>query len=112
MNAVDGSFLGDTLPQIAGGDEVWYNPGDNRYYASSANTVAGLVSLSVVDADSSAWIQSVPAEGVRNVAAYAGNNHVFAAVRAPAAGIRDTTVCASFGLVGTGCIAVFAHSGN
>lgn len=112
MNAIDGSVINDTLTQIAGGDEVWYNPGDNRYYATSANTTTGLVSLNVVDADSSTWIQSVPAEGVRNVAAYAGNNHVFAAVRAPAAGVRDTTVCASFGLVGTGCIAVFAHSGN
>jgi len=45
----------------------------------------------------------------RNPTAFEGNNHIFVPVAAPAAGITDTSVCASFGLKDTGCIAVFSH---
>jgi hypothetical protein len=113
MNAIDGHIINDSLTQIGtGGDEVWYNPGDNRFYVTSLNTTTGVQSLNVVDAGSSTWVQSVPAVGIRNVAAYAANNHVYSRIAAPAAGTTDTTLCASFGVVGTGCIAVFAHSGS
>ena len=55
------------------------------------------------------WRQNVPAPGARNVAALASNNHIFAVVRAPAAGVTDTTLCTQFGIRGTGCVAVFGH---
>ena len=107
MNAIDGHVI-NLITQVAGGDEVWYNAGDGRYYVTAADST-GTTVLGVIDGETSAWVQNVPAPGIRNVTVFEGNNHIFTAVRAPAAGVRDTTVCASFGLVGTGCIAVFSH---
>ena len=63
----------------------------------------------VIDAETSTWLQNVRAPNIRNVAAFEGNNHIFSGVSAPAAGVPDTTVCSRFGLVGTGCVAVFSH---
>ncbi len=62
-----------------------------------------------MDGETGAWRQNVPAPGARNVAALAGNNHVFTVVRAPAAGATDATLCAQFGMRGVGCVAVFGH---
>src|SRR5438552_9487052 len=41
MNALDGHIISN-ITQVAGGDEVWYNPGDNRYYVVGADRTAGL----------------------------------------------------------------------
>src|ERR1041385_6537278 len=109
MNAIDGHII-SSITQVGGGDEVWYNPGDNRYYVTAADRTAGLgQSLGVIDAASGTWLQNVPAPNIRNLAAYVGNNHIFSAVNAPASGVRDTTACAAFGLVGSGCVIVFSH---
>ena len=107
MNAVDGSLI-NTIKEVNAGDEVWYNAGDARFYVTSTDN-AGATVLGVIDAQTGQWLQNVPAPGARNVAAFAGNNHVYAVVRAPAAGVQDTTLCAQFGFRGTGCVAVFAH---
>jgi hypothetical protein len=107
LNAIDGRLI-NIITQVGGGDEVWYNGGDNRFYVTSTDTTGQTV-LGVIDGDSGQWIQNVPANGVRNVTALASTNGIFAAVRAPAGGVRDTTVCTQFGIVGTGCIAVFGH---
>src|ERR1051326_4457625 len=107
LNAIDGRLI-NIITQVNGGDEVWYNSGDNRFYVTSTDPTGQTV-LGVIDAQSGQWLQNVRANGVRNPTAFAGNNEIFAAVRAPAAGTRDTTVCAQFGIVGTGCIAVFSH---
>src|SRR5437899_3545130 len=34
MNAIDGHVI-NMITQVAGGDEVWYNAGDNRYYVTA-----------------------------------------------------------------------------
>jgi hypothetical protein len=107
LNAIDGRLI-NTITQVAGGDEVWFNGGDNRFYVASTDPTGQTV-LGVIDAQTGQWLQNVPANGVRNPAAFAGNNEIFAGVRAPAAGARDTSVCTQFGIVGTGCIAVFGH---
>ena len=106
MNAIDGHVI-NMITQVGGGDEVWYNAGDNRYYLISTDSTGQTV-LGVIDGETSAWIQNVPAPGARNPSAFAGNNHVFAAVQAPAAP-RTASVCLQFGLPDTGCIAVFGH---
>ena len=109
MNAINGHIISN-ITQVGGGDEVWYNAGDNRYYVTSADRTAGLgTSLGVIDGETSTWLQNVPAPNVRNVAAYEGNNHIFVGVNAPAAGVTDATTCSRLGLVGTGCIVVFSH---
>src|SRR4029078_10985623 len=81
MNAIDGHIIVNNFPQVGGGDQVNYNPGDNRYYVTAADRTArrGNV-LGVFDAATNLWIQNVPAVGPRNLASYAGNNHVFNAV--------------------------------
>src|SRR5205085_6649066 len=67
MNITTGAVI--EIPQVGGSDEVWYNPGDNRYYlGASANTrtLAGVVGttlnpvLGIVDAGANTWIASVP----------------------------------------------------
>jgi hypothetical protein len=111
MNAIDGHIIVNVFPQVAGGDQVNYNPGDNRYYVTAADRTAGLGNvLGVIDAATNSWIQNVPAIGPRNLAAYAGNNHIFTAVVSPAATAADTTVCKQFGFDHTGCVAVFSHN--
>ena len=107
MNAIDGHVI-NMITQVAGGDEVWYNAGDNRYYVTAVDSTGQTV-LGVIDGETSAWIQNVPAPGARNPSAYEGNNHIFAAVAAPAAP-RTASVCLQFGLPDTGCIAVFSHN--
>jgi len=97
MSAIDGHII-SSITQVGGGDEVWYNPGDNRYYVTSADRTANLgQSLGVIDAATSTWLQNVPAPNIRNIAVYAGNNHIFSGVNAPAAGVRDTTSCVAAG---------------
>ena len=54
--------------------------------------------------------QNVPAVGPRTLTAFAGNNHIYGFANAPANPAADTTVCARFGLVGTGCVVVFSHN--
>jgi len=110
MNAIDGRII-SRITQVAGGDEVWYNPGDNRYYVIGADRTAGLgTSLGVIDAGTSTWIQNVPALGPRTLTAFAGNNHIYGFANAPANPATDATVCSRFGLVGTGCVVVFSHN--
>src|SRR5437870_6587232 len=106
MNAIDGRVI-NMIKEVGGGDEVWYNAGDNRYYVTAADSTGQTV-LGVIDAETSTWIQNVPAPGIRNISALAANNHIFAAVAAPAAP-RSASVCQQFGLPDTGCIAVFGH---
>jgi hypothetical protein len=107
INSVNGSIL-NTITQVGSGDEVWYNSGDGRFYVTAADTTGATV-LGVLDAENAVWRQNVPAPGARNVAALASNNHIFTVVRAPAANTTDTTLCAQFGIRGTGCVAVFTH---
>jgi len=108
MSAVDGSII-TKITQAGGGDEVWYNEGDGQYYLVPFGAAApGAASLSVVDAATNTWQQNVPAARLRNVAAYAGNNHIFSVATRPPSG-PDLTPCVPFGMVGTGCVVVFGH---
>jgi hypothetical protein len=59
-----------TIGQVGGSDEVWYNPGDNRYYlAANRMTADGTSSgapapvLGIVDAATNQWIANVPTAG-------------------------------------------------
>jgi len=107
VNAVNGAIISN-ITQVGSGDEVWYNAGDGQFYVTSTDS-AGATVLGVIDAQTGTWRQNVPAPGARNVAALASNNHIFSVVRAPAAGVTDTTLCVQFGLRGNGCVAVFTH---
>jgi hypothetical protein len=99
------------VDQTHGADEVWYNPGDNRFYAPSGGGPGASPILSVIDADSGAFIANLPAgPGVHSVAAYRGNNHIFVPIAIPNANAPTDTCNVTFGFPAyQGCIAVYAH---
>src|SRR5207249_4482037 len=48
-----------TVKGVGGSDEVWFNPGDGRYYTASRNNPTGPV-LGVIDAERQTLVQIVP----------------------------------------------------
>jgi hypothetical protein len=102
------------INQVGGGDEVWYNPGDDRFYVTGLDmtTTTGVQSLGVINAQTSEWLQNVPDVRGKNPAALPANNHIFTIVQitaAIAAGTApDDSICfTAFNFKGTGCVAVF-----
>jgi len=114
LSALTGHVF-NVITQVGGGDEVWHNPGDDRFYVTGASTVAPLVqSLGVIDAETSTWLQNVPDVRGKNPAAFAENNQIFTIVQITAGIVAspatDDSVCTQFGLRGRGCVAVFGHA--
>jgi hypothetical protein len=113
LSALTGHVF-NVITQVGGGDEVWHNPGDGRFYVTGQSTVTppgpGVQSLGVIDAETSTWLQNVPDVRGKNAAAFAETNHIFTVVTAEPAGFIGSTPCTQFGLIGRGCIAVFAHA--
>lgn len=99
--------------QVGGGNETWYNSGDDKYYTSGVDITNGVNSLGVINATTSAWVQSVPALQMTNPTAYAPTNTIFAVVQVNAGQVAtpstDNSACANFGIMGKGCILVFQH---
>ena len=61
-------------------DEVWFNPGDNRYYGASSASQA----LTVIDAATMTLVQNAETGvGTHSVAADPVTNHIFVPVAAP-----------------------------
>jgi DNA-binding beta-propeller fold protein YncE len=70
------------LTEIGGSDEVWFNPGDNRYYLAASNHLPNPI-LGVIDARHNRVIDTIPtAVGAHSVAVNPNNNHVFVPTRA------------------------------
>ena len=117
LDALTGT-VSSVITQVGGGDEVWYNPGDRRFYVTGADPAvtppAPAQSLGVIAAGTGQWLQNATIVRGKNPAAFAENNQIFAIVQitaAIAAGTAtDSTACAQFGSHRTGCIAVFVHS--
>ena len=108
LNALNGHVI-TTVAETHGADQVWYNSGDNRFYAPSG--AGANPTLSVIDAQTGALVSSLPAgPGVHSVAAFRGNNHIFVPVAAPTA-TAPTDMCnVMFSLPAKqGCIAVYAY---
>ena len=108
LNALDGKQISN-VEGTKGADEVWYNSGDNNYYAPSG--FGGNPTLSVVDADTGKLVGTLPAgPGSHSVAAFRGNNHIFVPIAIPTAAVPTDTCNVLFGLPEKhGCIAVYAH---
>ena len=100
-----------TLPNESGGDEVWFNPGDDHYFLARSSAVATTQLLGVIDAsklteDPSVFTAAAGAPNAHSVAADPIFNQVYVPI--PAA---HSTVCSSAGGSDTqGCIAVFTAS--
>jgi len=108
LDALTGKVL-TSVEGTKGADEVWYNPGDNSYYAPSA--FGGNPTLSVVDAATNKLLNNLPAgPGSHSVAAYRENNHIFVPIAIPTNAAPNDVCNTMFGLPAKqGCIAVYAH---
>jgi hypothetical protein len=107
----------NVIKEVGGGDQVWYNPGDGRFYVTGADLTVpnGVQSLGVINALKSEWLQNVPDVRGKNPAAFRDNNHIFTIVQISAAIVAgtspDNSICfTQFGLSRTGCVAVFGHT--
>ncbi|MGC2415789.1 MAG: hypothetical protein WA459_24215 [Stellaceae bacterium] len=97
---------------ITGSDEVWFNPGDQRYYTGSSRQIGG-AALGVIDS-TSVLIETIPqGSGSHSVAADCKKNHIFVPQVAPLSvvGLGGDTTGVSAGICGgnAGCVAVYAH---
>jgi DNA-binding beta-propeller fold protein YncE len=108
LSAVDGKPI-TNVADTRGADEIWYNPGDNNYYAPSQ--FGGNPTLSVIDGDSNTVVGTLPAgPGSHSVAAFRGNNHIFVPIAIPNTTVTMDTCNVLFGLPEKhGCVAVYAH---
>jgi len=78
---------------VGGSDEVWFNPGDNRYYLGESAPQ----NLGIIDAVTLTVVGEVQSGvGAHSVAADLGNNHIFVPIAGP------DPACPN------GCIAVFS----
>ena len=99
ISARDGSLLAE-FPQVSGSDEVWYNPGEGRFYlaARSNPATAGGPSLGVIDALTDQFVTNVPTDAsAHSVAADRRTNNVFV----PLGPIPNDPECSA------GCVAVY-----
>jgi hypothetical protein len=89
-----------TIDQVGGVDEVWYNPGDNRYYTASRDMPNGPV-MGVIDAATRLWLVNVgTGSNSHSVAANQFTNQIFVPMQA---GTRCETQSAN------GCVAVYSR---
>jgi DNA-binding beta-propeller fold protein YncE len=93
IDRTNGAVLGD-FHDVGGADEVWFNPGDNRYYLAES----ALQNLGMIDATNLRTVGEVQSGlGAHSVAADLHTNHVFVPIAGP------DPACPN------GCIAVYAN---
>jgi hypothetical protein len=118
INATTKNFA--NIGNITGSDEVWFNPGDGRYYTGSSRDCGlpggcpnGGAVLGVIDG-TSVLIEKIPqSSGSHSVAADSKRNKIFVPQSAPAAvvGAGGDTTAVGAGICGSnnGCVAVYVH---
>jgi hypothetical protein len=117
MDARTGAVI-KVFREIGGGNETWYNSGDNRYYVTGVDSTQTppVNSLGVIDARTNTFLQGVPDIGGTNPASFSETNETFTVVQVTAAQVAtpatDNTACTRFGIVGKGCVTVFGHVGK
>ena len=58
---------------LSAGDEIWFNPGDNRYYFGNAN-------VGVIDAETNAFLGYITDSGGHTLAVDSNNNNILVPV--------------------------------
>jgi len=88
-----------TIWNTGGVDEIWYNPGDNRYYTAGRDMSPP--QMGVIDAGSNLWLANFPTStNAHSIAVDPKTNHVFMPQQAGA-------ICGT--QVSNGCIDVIAE---
>jgi hypothetical protein len=99
INGTSGAILAQ-ITNVGGVDEVWYNPGDNKYYLAARDMPNGPV-MGVIDAATNTWLENVSTNSnSHSIAVDSSNNHAFVPMQA---GGPCTTQSSN------GCIGVFAE---
>ena len=99
IDGTSGQFLA-TITNVGGVDEIWYNPGDNRYYLAARDMPNGPV-MGVIDAKTKTWLVNVTTNSnSHSIAVDSSNNHVFVPLQA--GGICTTQSS-------NGCVGVYAE---
>jgi hypothetical protein len=99
IDGTSGKILAN-ITTVGGVDEVWYNPGDNRYYLAARDMPNGAV-LGVIDAKTNTWLQNVTTNSnSHSISVDSTNNHVFVPLQA--GGICTTQSS-------NGCVGVYAQ---
>lgn len=88
------------ITQVGGVDEVWYNPGDNRYYTASRDMPNGPV-MGVIDGGTREWLVNVATgSNSHSITVNQFTNQIFVPMQA---GSQCTTQSAN------GCVAVYGR---
>jgi hypothetical protein len=88
-----------TINNVGGVDEIWFNPGDNRYYVAARDMPNGPV-MGVIDAVKRLWLQNVPTNtNSHSIAVDPVTNHAFVPLQAGG-------ICTSQS--SNGCVGVYA----
>ncbi len=69
-----------TIPQVSGSDEIWFNPGDNKFYlaARGNSPAAGGPVLGVIDALTNKFVTNISTSAsAHSVSVESRNNHIF-----------------------------------
>ena len=99
INGTSGKILA-TITNVGGVDEIWYNPGDNRYYLAARDMPNGAV-MGVIDAKTNTWLENVPTgPNSHSISVDSNTNHAFVPLQA---GPTCTTQSAN------GCVGVYAE---
>jgi len=102
MYVIDGTSgkIISEITEVGGVDEIWYNPGDNKYYTASRDMPNGPV-MGVIDAATNTWLENVTTNAnSHSIAVDSSNNHAFVPLQAGG-------ICTSQS--SNGCIGVFAE---
>jgi hypothetical protein len=99
INGTTGQILTE-ITTVGGTDELWYNPGDNKYYLASRDMPNGPV-MGVIDAKTHQWLQNVTTgSNSHSIAVDSSNNHAFVPLQAGAQCKTNSS---------NGCIGIYAE---
>jgi hypothetical protein len=99
IDGTSGAILA-TITNVGGVDEVWYNPGDNRYYLAARDMPNGAV-MGVIDAKTRTWLENVTTNSnSHSISVDSTSNHAFVPM-------QTGTICTTQSA--NGCVAVMAE---
>jgi hypothetical protein len=99
IDGTSGAVLAE-ITTVGGVDEVWYNPGDNRYYVAARDMPNGPV-MGVIDAATNLWLENVTTNAnSHSIAVEPSNNHAFVP-------LQSGPICTTQS--SNGCIGVYAE---
>jgi hypothetical protein len=99
INGTTGAQIAE-ITNVGGVDEIWYNPGDNKYYLAARDMPTG-PAMGVIDAATNTWLVNITTNSnSHSIAVDPNNNHVFVP-------LQPGGICGP--LTGPGCVGVFAE---